>query len=759
MNVTLRSDYEGAAVTGMIGNYFATDGFLKKGSFITGANTAKASVIMSFDYQEQNSVFARELDMSKDADKSNIASKANGRYEILGLEETGLTREEYLGGIGFTNAIDDGWFDNRSSRGFPGDALTSSGRFTFSSPTDNPTTDAAVPGRNLYNYQERNGMFPESRMYSFYSRGEYDLTDELYAFAEVSFSRVESEVHSAPTPVDIETSQGLYPGTQLTIPAENPFNPWNEDITNGRRRMIEPDNRINDVTSDTPRVVVGIGGELENDFILDWTWEAAVLYSKNTVTNLNRNSIPDYKLQQAFNGLTLLGDGSLAWDENTPMEDRVYFNWFGFNEQNMVDFLSIENPNSASIEYRSFDVNTSGTIGGIELPGGSIGFNVGAERRLEDFANVKTDLNATGMILGGSEGTSSFGDRSLNSLYAEVLLPVIEQVEVQLAGRWEDYSDAGFSSDIRPKVGVMVRPTEWLSIRGSYSESFKAPDLAYLYTASQTSFSSFQVIDPVTGTEIDQIQIVTAGNPNLEPETTDTYYVGITLEPTGKLEGLRLYFDYLKFDQDNLLAQLSDFFGFAEFLSEAAAGNETFVDAVVRDSGTNEVLFIRDDYANISTGEYIGYDFGLGYDLSTEFGDWYFQVNSTYLKELLIDGDDIVGSYLTPEWRHTVTVNYSYGDWGANLLGVYIDERARSLSFGSIYGAGDTLLLSYEVPEQIVVNGSVSYSGLWDTTVTLGVNNLLDETPPADPFDPLGTTPGVNLPEPAFWYLRFEREF
>ncbi|HKJ91357.1 MAG TPA: TonB-dependent receptor, partial [Oceanipulchritudo sp.] len=523
--------------------------------------------------------------------------------------------------------------------------------------------------------------------------------------------------------------------------------------------MIEPDNRINDVTSDTPRALVGIGGDLESEFIDDWSWEVGFLYTKNTVDNLNRNSIPDYRMQQAFNGLTRLGDGSLTWDPNTAQEERVYYNWFGTNEQAFTDFLAVENPNVASLEYRSFDVNTSGQIPALQLPGGPVSFSAGAERRMEDFANVKTDLNATGMILGGSEGTSSFGNRSLNSIYAEVMLPVLDQVELQLAGRWEDYSDDGFESDIRPKIGVLYRPFEWLSVRGSYSESFKAPDLAYLFTASQTSFTSTQIIDPVTGTSIDQLQIVTAGNQDLQPEISDTYYVGLTFEPTGKFEGLRLFFDYLEWDQDDLLAQLSDFFGYAEFLTEAAAGNPTFANAVVRDSVSNEVLFIRDDYANISTGSYIGYDFGASYSLPTEFGDWYFQWNGTYIREQLIDGDDIVGNYLSPEWRHTVSMNYNYGDWAANLLGVYIDGHSRSLSFGSIYGSGDTLFLTYDVDEQIVLNGSVSYSGLWNTKITLGVNNLLDEEPPVDPFQGAGFTPGVSLPEPAFWYLRFERDF
>jgi iron complex outermembrane receptor protein len=765
MNVTLRKDYEGASVSGTIGDYFDTGGFMKKASFITGATTAKSSVLVSFNWHEQNSVFARELDYSKEADQSSRASDADPRYEVSGFGEAGFDSaqaylDETLPLIGFTNPIADGWLNNRSSRGFPGYVdLADGSTFTFAEPTNNPTVDGAVPGTNRYNYMQDSVLFPENRRYSFYSRGEHNITDSLYIFGEFSFSRVESEVHSAPTPADIETSQGLSPGTQLTIPSDNPYNPFDEDIVSGRRRMVETGNRINDVESDTPRIVIGVGGELENDLIADWSWETAVLYTKNTASNLNRNSIPDYRLQQAFNGLTRLGDGSLTWDPATPADEREYFNWFGTNDDAFADFLEVENPQVSEIEYRSWDINTSGSIANLELPGGLIGFSLGAERRLEDFANVRTDLNATEMILGGSAGTSSFGQRDLNSIYGELYVPIIDQVELQLAARWEDYSDDGFESDIRPKIGVVVRPLDWISVRASYSESFKAPDLAYLYTASQTSFTSSQIPDPVTGDTIDQLQIVTAGNPDLQPEISDTYYVGITIEPTGKLEGLRFFVDYLEWDQEDLLAQLSDFFGYAEFISGAAEGDPLFADKVFRDPATNQVLFIRDDYANISTGSYVGYDFGIGYEMPTATGDWYFQLNSTYVDEILIDGDDVVGSYLTPEWRHTLTVNYDYGDWGVNLLGYYIDGRSRSLSFGSIYGSGDTLFLTYDVDEQIVWNTSVSYSGLFDTTVTVGVNNVFNEEPPVDPFTGAGFTAGVNNGEPAFWYIRLERDF
>ncbi|MEQ9824315.1 MAG: TonB-dependent receptor [Puniceicoccaceae bacterium] len=759
VNVRLKRDYQGMNVVAQVGDYFDTGAFMRKFSATLGTADAKSSFLVSVDFMDQQAVFAGDLDFSKNADQTSRAHKADPKYVVDGLEASGMgSLDEYLAGIGFTDPISDGWFDTRSSRGFPGYVnVPGVGRRTFLDPTNNPTADGAVNAANLFNYQTASGLYPEFRRFSFYTRATRDLTDNLEAFLELSFSRVESEVYAAQTPVDIETSRGLDEGDGMIIPSYNAFNPWGVDINNGRRRLVENAARLSDVTSDTPRIVAGVTGLLPDFATGDWSWEAGMVYSKNSV-NVNNIAAADSRLQQALMGLTRNGDGSLAWNPNTALEERVYYNWFGINEQAMADYIEIYNPNSASMEMYSYDANLSGTI--LELPGGNMGFSVGAEHRIERWDNIKTDLNATGDILGGSEGTSSLGDRDVTAFYAEFSLPVTKQLEFQLAGRYEMYSDDGFEKDIRPKIGFKYRPLDWLVIKGSYNESFKAPDLAYLFTASSTSFSSSQVFDPVTGTQIDQIQVVTAGNPDLGPETSDNYFAGIVLEPKGRLDGLVFSAEYFEMDRSNMLAQLSDFFGYAEFLQGDFEGNPTFAGKVVRDSVTNQVLFIRDDYANISESKYKGYDFSLSYTYETEnLGRFFARWDATYLDSFTIDGGEQVGSYLVPEWRHTMALNWSRGDWSASFYGILIDEMVRQLSFGNVYTADDVLLLQYTVKSQFVANLSATYSGFAGTEITVGVNNILNDEAPVDPFAGVGALAGVSYTEPAFWYVRMSYDF
>lgn len=763
VNIRLKKSYVGAEGTLSVGNFLDTGGLMKKASLSFGTVGRNTSMFTSISWEENDSVFGRDLPWSADADNTSIAADDYGHWDATGFEASGFSSaQEYAEALGLSQPTADGYWDNRSTRGFPGYlTVPGVGRRTFATATDNPTEATANGGRNFYNYNETNGLFPETQRFNLFTTVDHEINEHLSVFAELSFSRSEATVYSAAAPVDIESSLGLDPGDRMTYPSYNPFNPWGVDVTNGRRRLIELANRINDVTSDTPRFLIGLKGDLESTggAFEEWNWEAGMMYSKNTVNNISRNAVPDYGLQQAFNGLTRLGDGSLVWDATTDQADRVYFNWFGNNEPAFAEFLAIENPNSASIEYRGVDFRLDGP--GWDLPAGQVGFAFGGEHRQEDWENVKTDLNATGNILAGGEGTSSFGSRNLTSIYGEASIPLHEMLELQLAGRYEEYSDDGFEEKIRPKAALKFRPLDWLIFRGSYSQSFKAPDLAYLYTGGTTTFSSNTVQDPVTQTQIDQIQVRVAGNPDLEPETTDTYYAGVSVEPEGRLEGLSISADYFNFKQTNLLAQISDFYGYAEFLSEEFAGNSLFAGKVIRDSTTNAVLYIKDDYANILESEYTGFDFDVRYQWDTNsIGRFSASVSATYLDSYTIDGDEQVGGYLTAEWNGNVSVNWNYKDWGVNVFGVYRGERERSLNFGGPYiGPEDNLFLVYPIDAQLTWNVSFVYNGFERTKVLLGMNNVLNDAPPLDGFDAAGSTPGVNDLAPAFLYLKVTREF
>jgi len=436
----------------------------------------------------------------------------------------------------------------------------------------------------------------------------------------------------------------------------------------------------------------------------------------------------------------------------------------------MADFLRVTNPTYSKFEMWAYEASLSGEL--YDLYAGPVGLAVGAEYREEKLGHQVSDLNRTGMLLGGGEAQDTAGRRDISAIYAELAIPVVENLELQLAGRWEAYSDAGFASSIRPKVGFKYRPMEWALLKGSYSESFKAPDLAYLYNTGTTAYTNNAYFDPLTGTT-QYLQRRYAGNPDLNPETARIYYLGLEIVAEQWIPGLSFGVDRFHLKQKDMLARLSTAYDVGELLERSALGEEPFTSIVVRNPTTNQILYLLDTYGNLSRARHTSWDLYAQYDRELfDLGRFLISWKSTYLEEYgaQLRPEERWGTYSTylhPKWRHTAGISWSRGNWGASLSGLFIDERFRTIYDAAtagpdqVLGTGDdgANYLRYRVKSQVVMNASVTYAGWWDTNVTVGVNNFLNEKPPVDPFEPTGITSPVNYVEPASWWVRMERDF
>ncbi|MDR0901564.1 MAG: TonB-dependent receptor [Opitutaceae bacterium] len=747
----LKNAHDGATLTAQIGNYLVTDGFFKKGAVVSGIENGRTHLLFAADWSEQNAVFSRDLSRTASADKTAIARKTNAHYEApRPLSDYG----------NYTNPVDDGRFDTRSNLGFPGYVAVPGlgGTLSFPAATDNPAAGNAISKIHYYDTAQETELFPDTRHFSFYTWLRQDFSARLHGFAEISFARAESWTDVVPAQVNLSAEHGLDSDSPMIIPAYNAYNPWGVDIASGRRRIVETGNRTRAVTSETPRLVAGLGGSIGGD----WTWEAAALYTKNDVTNITQGAITDYRMQQALMGLTRMGDGSLAWNPGTATGDRVYFNWFGKNEKAFGDFLAIDNPVVAALEFRSYDVKAAGSL--FDLPGGRAGFAFGAERRSEKLSVTQTDLSATGNLV-AEENRSVHGQRDINALYAEATLPVFAWLEAQIAGRLEDYSDAGIKNRVRPKAGLKLKPLPWLTVRASCSEAFKAPDLPFLYTTAATTYTLTPYTDPVTGVT-DRIQIRFSGNPELKPERSNVYYAGIAVEPkTGPLAGFFASADFFYYDQKDLFGKLVDYYSYSYFLLEAQAGNPRFVSKVVRGPG-NELLYVLDDYSNIFSVTHTGWDFEAGHRWKTErSGEFLARVSGTYLIRHKWGGPglgstNMVGTYLTTRFNAAAELLWKYRDWTLNVAEIYKGGRSRDELVSYLTDPDvDGLYLIYDVKAQYRTNASLTYSGFRRMRVTVGATNIFNQSPVADPLDTIGVQNGVNFVAPAFWYLRVARDF
>jgi iron complex outermembrane receptor protein len=711
VNISLKKNFQGLSTELTFGNTLHTDSNERSAFMIAGTSAGKLSLVTTFDYQQRASMYGHDLAYASESDGSKYG----------GLDQRSTSTE--IAGV----------------RGLADRVRFPAGTATFSTPQTTPTLAAAVPGIPLYNFQEDAGFTPDTRAYGFYLRSTYDFTDKLTGFFEASFRRSEVKIDSAPSPYvtsqelgDSATGAGIFPRT-------NPNNPFGQDILDLRWRMSELGNRTQDVTSDSPRIVGGLEGKLPFN---DWTWNGALMYSKNTIEQLSL-ATSDRLVQNALNGVLLNGKVQ-------------YANPFGPNSQDIINYLRIINPNHDEFEVRSADASTSGSI--FSLPAGSVALAVGAEARTERMKNIGTALNRDGQIVGGSQGSDTFGDRRLYSYYAELNIPIAKNqpwarnLELQLAARHEDYSD--FGTTTKPKIAAIYQPIPEILLRASYGESFLAPNLAFLYTTQSVSFTANTLADPLRPADPRvQIRQVGGGNPGLQPEETTVKYGGIVLQPFARstntlFRELSFGVDYYKFEQSNLINRLT---------ATQILGNTAFNSLVVRNPAVSgetvgTISHVLATWQNLSEGNYEGYDFNARWVLpKREIGQFRIDLSGTYLANQDITSAtgalvDLDGEYSYPQFRGTATLAWNKGNWAASVFVQHIGEYLDNFQIARISA-------------QYVVNPQISYKGLWGSNVTLGVRNVFDKAPPRDLSDTKLINENTNHAEPFFWYVRVAKSF
>lgn len=160
-----------------------------------------------------------------------------------------------------------------------------------------------------------------------------------------------------------------------------------------------------------------------------------------------------------------------------------------------------------TLEYSgTYRIRPGGRDGGVTL-------TYGVLWEKEDFEDELT---------GDFEGGDSF-DRESWAGYGEVLLGVLPRTSLLLGARMEKFQ--GLETEVTPRMSAVVDALPGrLSLRGAWGEAYKAPNLQQQYTDNPF------------------IQ----GNPNLEPERSDSWELGFDARGAGG----RVSFGLTYFDQE-----------------------------------------------------------------------------------------------------------------------------------------------------------------------------------------------------------------
>lgn len=698
LNIKLKKNYQGISTDYLVENSTEGHDMLTQVANITaGTANAKTQMMMSLSWQSGNSSFIRDYDRSKSTDYSrfgdankgaNLNSSANWPANLT------LTAAQATA-AGFT---------------------TGSGSYVLTGgvPTANPTKSmfakvSSIPNANRYDFAQTYQLIPDYDYRSAFANLNHDFNERVSGFAQLLLS--DNSTKYAFTPAVIQSTQN--PGTStsgtLNIPATNPYNPLGVDINNflyrtnfGEPRKIDTDETMFDL-------VLGFKGNINPD----WSWEVGGTFVQDKTSVVQRNQIRAADLQAALNGTTR----------------QTALNPFGPSDNaELVNKLFTISNGSYKSWGQAYDANISGKL--YELPAGEVGLSVGGELRNE---NTQADPD-TQAYVGAGGGTPFKGSRRLGSAYAETTIPIFRKdisewfnpmMEVQAAARFEHYSD--FGSTTKPKFGAKLRINQWLVLRGSFSKSFKAPDLGTLFTTQSVAFSGTVLTDPKRPSDpATQMRLVSGGNPNLQPETADTTYAGILIDmpkqSPGWLKGLELSVDYFKFSLSNLINTPSS--------TTVLRLEDQLAGAVVRDNSQGSpgpILYLKTVPFNVATQKYEGFDFDVHYRLTkTRAGDFEFGTSWTRIEHLRIDygfgaGEfDNVGYYNNPKWSGKAYINWDKDRVGATLS---MDYQ------GGYFNDGYTTDGWPEDPVTIT-NASVSYTFWKNIKMTVGVKNVFNVSPP-----------------------------
>jgi iron complex outermembrane receptor protein len=124
-------------------------------------------------------------------------------------------------------------------------------------------------------------------------------------------------------------------------------------------------------------------------------------------------------------------------------------------------------------------------------------------------------------------------------VYLNFEQPFTDKWEAAIAGRFEDYSDAG--STTTGKLSTRFEPVAGYAVRGTISTGFRAPTLAQQHYASSSTIgvrftaTSPLVLYPVRTLPVDSAAAIALGAKPLTPEKSTNYSVGVVLRPVQRM--------------------------------------------------------------------------------------------------------------------------------------------------------------------------------------------------------------------------------
>ena len=466
-------------------------------------------------------------------------------------------------------------------------------------------------------------------------------------------------------------------------------------------------------------------------------------------------------------GITNFWGSAGVYDYSAFYNQPNCYNWDWYLSTQSVEeieALRVDNVEPADAFSELFQASITGDL--MQLPYGPLGFAAVYEKQTKGYDVQLSPLNKEGKLW-GIGGVDGGGERDRTAFGVELSIPVTEKFLVNLSTRMDEYDSSKVNVDRRTMgASFEYRPRDNFLLRGSWSESFKAPDLPYSFVGERRFYASeidyYQCyasgdwgvggtgcVTASPGYNIINIDGVTTGNLNLKEEEGDSYSVGFVWEPADRLvvtlDAFHIQLGDIVSTKDLTTIVRDEAICRAQEAGDNSAGTVVYPDtycqqvysSIVR-GGKNfapeaydnvlaegSITALYETPVNIAGQEFIGVDTSISYSWVTDaLGDFSFSIvntNQIDLKYAEDIGDPLVSymnSLYTPRSRQSLRLGWSRGDWSASMS---------TLRVGHMEGNdGETKSPYFDT------NIAVGYDITPESFVSLTVTNVFDSIPDTD---------------------------
>jgi outer membrane receptor protein involved in Fe transport len=781
INIITKSDYTGTSATYQMGEYFDGGGESEVMTFTVGESFGKASYVAGVSI----------VDLE---DLSNAARpETNAAPSFGGSSGTPQGRFAYSGVVGDCSNF-------TVAEGTSGANAATDFR-CWTSPDDR------------FNYNPYNYIETPSKRLNAFAKMTRELDSGQTVRLDFMYQKRDSDRLLAPMPLFY--GFGDFGGNE-GIGAGNPYNPFgiefcdlNGNTNDGRtcddetlgagnyavgwfgRRMLETGNRLYTDDIETYRAMASLDGEM-----MGFDYTAYFSKATNNALNTTDGLLDTGAVKRALasdcgpdgNGVTCLNIFGGQGPDSAYIGNNL---WSGSGSitPEMARAISFQAKSSGGNQMTNYGVDFNGELF-VNPQGFDVPVAFGYEHRQEDGFNFPDAFIAKGLSSGNANQPVS-GGFEVDELYGELVYKVHEMVDFTVASRYSDYST--FGSTTNSKFGVLVQPTADLKVRATFAEGFRAPSIGALYSGNSDSYPDLQ--DPcdvnaanftgnADGTQVGQcladgvpagftqpntqIRITVGGNPNVMPEESESFNVGLVWQPSG-VQGLNMFADYYDIEITNLISSI----GAQLLLNGCYTGSNPGYCGAIDRLSTGFVDDLRDTTNNVGTLVTSGVEVGGSYGFATAYGDFVLSVDARSLDtydRTLANGDvQMAAGYVLGssrdnlvDFKMNTSLSWTMGDMFAS---------ATLQHFGEGKGVANnppTMTASGLVTEDERTIDALTYLDLqygmvlpeYNATVRIGVDNVMDEDPTyfpetfANDFDPAYRTWGSM-----HWYANVSVNF